>query len=202
MEIATPPAVSRRTFNRASLATLLAAAAAASPDGAAFAEQAATATSSKRRDVIKQDLPRRARARTDPAGGDLSAGHRLASAPSRQWRDGLRDFRGHRLEGQRPPRADLQRRCRLVGASGRGAPGLAQCQFDRAGDVACDLHRSQGCCAGRTYETDVRNASMAANVVDVVGCRRSEPWSSTRTQSRSSADEHADRQGRDCRHRA
>jgi quercetin dioxygenase-like cupin family protein len=57
METATPPAVSRRNFNRASLVSLLAGAAAASLDGAATAEPPATATASKRRDVIKQDLP-------------------------------------------------------------------------------------------------------------------------------------------------
>jgi quercetin dioxygenase-like cupin family protein len=55
MKTATPPAVSRRHFNRASLASLLAAAAAASLDRTVSAEQPATA--SKRRDVIKQDLP-------------------------------------------------------------------------------------------------------------------------------------------------
>jgi quercetin dioxygenase-like cupin family protein len=57
MKTATPPAVSRRNFNRASLASLLAATAAASLDGAASAEPPATAVASKRRDVIKQDLP-------------------------------------------------------------------------------------------------------------------------------------------------
>jgi quercetin dioxygenase-like cupin family protein len=57
METATPPAVSRRNFNRASLVSLLAAAAATTLDGAAAAEPPATATASKRRDVIKQDLP-------------------------------------------------------------------------------------------------------------------------------------------------
>jgi quercetin dioxygenase-like cupin family protein len=57
MKTATPPAVSRRNFNQASLASLLAAAGAASLDGAVLAEQPATATASKRRDVIKQDLP-------------------------------------------------------------------------------------------------------------------------------------------------
>jgi hypothetical protein len=56
METATPPAVSRRNFNRASLLSLLAAAA-ASLDGAVSAEPPATATASERRDVIKQDLP-------------------------------------------------------------------------------------------------------------------------------------------------
>jgi quercetin dioxygenase-like cupin family protein len=55
METATAPAVSRRNFNRASLVSLLAAVAMASVDGTASAEQPATA--SKRRDVIKQDLP-------------------------------------------------------------------------------------------------------------------------------------------------
>jgi quercetin dioxygenase-like cupin family protein len=57
METATPPAVSRRDFNRASLVSLLAAAAAASCHSAAAAELPATAAASKRRDVIKQDLP-------------------------------------------------------------------------------------------------------------------------------------------------
>ena len=57
MKTATPAAVSRRNFNRASLASLLAAAAAASFDGAASADQPAAAAASKRRDVIKQDLP-------------------------------------------------------------------------------------------------------------------------------------------------
>ena len=57
METATPPAVSRRHFNRASLASLLAAAAAASLDRTVSAEPPATTTAAKRRDVIKQDLP-------------------------------------------------------------------------------------------------------------------------------------------------
>jgi quercetin dioxygenase-like cupin family protein len=57
METATPPAISRRDFNQASLLSLLAAAAAASLDSAAAAEPPATAAASKRRDVIKQELP-------------------------------------------------------------------------------------------------------------------------------------------------
>jgi quercetin dioxygenase-like cupin family protein len=52
----TIPAVSRRSFNRVSVASLLAAA--ASLDGAASAQQrAAAAGASTRRDVIKQELP-------------------------------------------------------------------------------------------------------------------------------------------------
>ena len=44
------------------------------------------------------------------------------------------------------------RRC-LVGTSGRDPSGLAQCEFDRAGDPARDLRRAQECDSGRIDET-------------------------------------------------
>lgn len=53
----TEPYVTRRTFHRASLATLLAAAAGASFVGTASAQQQTSSKAPKRRDVIKQEVP-------------------------------------------------------------------------------------------------------------------------------------------------
>src|SRR6516165_9096315 len=116
--------VNRRLFNHASLVSLLAAGAGTALNDTISAQRAAVAPT--RRDVIRQELPGEPSRDISLIEVTYPPGGGFPTASSCQWRDGIRRFRRHHLEGRRRSRADVScRRC-LVGTSGSDPSDLAQ----------------------------------------------------------------------------
>ena len=136
------PAINRRQFNCESLISLLSAVAATSVGGAASARRAAAEAASTRRDVIKQELPGQPLRDlslvelTYPPGAGSPAHLHVNGVMAFVVSGGIASKVGD--EPERIFRAGEA----LVGAAGRDPSRLAQCQPNRAGDVARNLYRS------------------------------------------------------------